>query len=147
MALQSSNTILTAEAFLSIRSGAQGWKAQAQNANLTMAAGSVNTNFIFQMLDQLRGCVAALTTWKAVSGLDTYATAQGYVGTMSVDCTATINAANACIAWIVANFPASGGFLQAETLNADGTRTLRAFTSANTAGLQTNLTAFIATIS
>jgi hypothetical protein len=46
----------------------------------------------------------------------------------------------------VANFPASGGFLQAESLNADGSRTQRTFTPTQTAGLQTNLSAFINTI-
>lgn len=145
MALQSSNTMLAGEAFAAIRSNAAGWKAQAQNA-LASLANPVNSDFVFRMLDQLGGIVSALTAWKAVTGLDTLATAQGYAGTMSTDCAATITAAQTCIAWVVANFPNSGGFLQAYTLNADGTRTPRSFTSAQTAGLQTDLTAFIATI-
>lgn len=147
MALQSANTMLAGEAFAAIRSNAAGWKAQAQNANLSLAAGNVDTNFIFRMLDQLNGLITALNTWKAVTGLDTYATGQAYVGTLSSDCTSTVNAAQTCITWVVTNFPAASGFLQGFTLNADGTRTPRSFTPAQTAGLQTNLTAFVATIS
>jgi hypothetical protein len=138
--------MLAGEAFAAIRQNAANWKAQAQNANLSLAAGNVTTDFIFRMLDQLGTVVSSLTTWKAVTGLDTYATGQAYVGTLSADCTSTISAANTCITWVFTNFPTSGGFLQSHTLNADGTRTPRSFTPANTAGLQTDLTAFVATI-
>src|SRR5258705_3644539 len=146
MALQSSNTMLAGEAFKAIRENAAGWKAQAQNANTSLAAGNVNSDFIYRMLDQLGSVVTGLNQWKAVSGLDTYATGQGYTGTMSADCTTTVTSAQNCISWVVTNFPASGGFLQAYSLNADGSRTPRVFTSAQTAGLQTALTSFIATI-
>ncbi len=146
MALQTSNTMLAGEAYAAIRSNAAAWKAQAQNANASLAAGSVSSDFIFRMLDQLNSAIVALTAWKAISGLDTYATGQGYTGTMSTDCTTTSNAAQTCITWVVNNFPSASGFLQSHTLNADGTRSPRTFTSAATAGLQTNLTAFVATI-
>lgn len=145
MALQSSNTMLAGEAFTAIRQNAAGYKAQAQNA-LVSLAGTINSDFVFQVLDQLGGAIVALNTWKAVSGLDTYATAQGYIGTMSTDCAASVTSAQSCITWIVTNFPSSAGFLQAYALNADGSRTPRTFTSTQTAGLQTALTAFIATI-
>ena len=147
MPLQSANTMLAGEAFVSIRANAAGWKAQAQNTNISLAAGNVTTDFVFRMLDHLGGAITALTSWKAVTGLDTYATGQGYSGTLSSDCTTTSNAAQVCITWVSGNFPtSSNGFLLGFTLNADGTRTPRTFTPANTAGLQTNLTAFVATI-
>ncbi|SRR6266576_1198563 len=146
MPLQSSNTMLAGEAFKAIRDNAVGWKAQAQNANVSLT-GTVNADFIFRMLDQLGAVIAALNAWKAVAGLDAFATGQTYTGTMSSDCTATVNAAQACINWVVTNFPVASTFLQAYTLNADGSRTPRSFTSAQTAGLQTALTSFIATIS
>jgi hypothetical protein len=150
MALQSANTLLAGDAFNAIRGNAFGWKAQAQNALASLQAGSVNSDFVFRMLDQLNGAIVSLTLWKAVSGLDAFATGQGYTGTMSVDCTAAITAAQACIAWVVTNFPVSSapqsGFLEAYTLNADGSRTARSFTTVQTAGLQTVLTSFIATI-
>jgi hypothetical protein len=145
MALQSSNTMLAGEAFRAIRDNAASWKAQAQNANISLA-GTVNSDFIFRMLDQLGGAIAALNLWKVVASLDTFATGQGYTGTMSVDCTASVTAAQNCIAWVITNFPNAGGFLQSHSLNADGSRTPRSFTPAQTAGLQTALTSFIATI-
>ncbi len=147
MALQSSNTMLASEVFIAIRNNAGGWKAQAQNANASLAAGSVTSEFVFRILDSLKGLVDTLTLWKAVAGLDSYATTAGYVGTMSTDCTATITAAQTCISWVVTNFPNANGFLQAETLNADGSRTPRLFTPAQTAGLQTAMTSLIVTIS
>lgn len=147
MALQSTNNLLDGDAFGLIRGNAAGWKAQGQNALATMQSGSINSDFVFRLLDQLGTVVSALTAWKATSGLDTYAIGQGYSGTLSSDCASTITAAQAVISWVTTNFPAdTGGFLQAYTLNADGTRTPRAFTTAQTAGLQTALSNFVATI-
>lgn len=146
MSLQSSNTFLAGDSFKSIRDNVTGWKAQAQNALSSCQAGSVNSDFVFRLLDQTAGAITALTAWKATTGLDTYATGQGYPTTLTTDCNACITAAQVIISWVVANFPASGGFLQSHTLNADGSRTPRSFTPAQTAGLQTALTNFIATI-
>jgi hypothetical protein len=149
MSLQSSNDLLAGDAYSLIRANAASYKAQAQNALLSLQAGSVNTDFIFKMLDQVSGAINALTTWKAVASLDAYATAQGYptLQTLSVDCNTAITAAQAVLSWVATNFPAdAGGFLQGYTLNADGSRTPRTFTTVQTAGLQTALTNFIATI-
>lgn len=146
MALQSSNTLLAGDAFSLIRGNATGWKAQAQNALSTAQGGSINSDFVFRLLDQTAGAINALTLWKATAGLDAYATGQSYPTTLTTDCNSCVTAAQAIISWVVANFPASGGFLQSHTLNADGSRTPRSFTPAQTAGLQTALTNFIATI-
>jgi hypothetical protein len=147
MALQTQNSGLSpSDAYNNIRGVAANAKAQAANA-LTTLAGTVDTSFIFPMLDQLRGFIASINTWKAIAGLDSYATAQGYTGSLNADCTTATNAAQGCITWVFTNFPTSGGFLQAETLNADGSRTLRTFTTAQTAGLQTALQSFVQTIS
>lgn len=146
MALQSNNTQLAGDAFQAIRVNAASYKAQAQNALVSLQAGSVNSDFVFRMLDQTASVIVALTAWRAVSGLDAYATGQGYPTTISTDCTATITAAQAIITWVAANFPAANTFLQSHTLNADGSRTPRSFTPAQTAGLQTAMTNFIATI-
>lgn len=70
----------------------------------------------------------------------------GYTGSMVSDANAVSATAQAIIAWIATNFPASGGFIQDRTLNADGSRTARSFSSAQTAGLQTVVASAIATI-
>lgn len=147
MALQSSNTFLAGDAFTAIRGNAAGWKGQTQNALAALQAGSVNTDFIFRLLDQTASAITALTAWKATAGLDTYATGQGYPTTLSTDCNSCITAAQSVISWVTTNFPADAqGFLQGYTLNADGSRIPRSFTTAQTAGLQTALTNFVATI-
>ena len=146
MALQSANTFLAGDAFSAIRANTASWKAQAQNALVTAQTGPINSDFVFRLLDQIAGAINALTLWKAISGLDTFATGQAYPSTITTDCNSCITEAQAVIAWVVANFPASAGFLQSHTLNADGSRTPRSFTSTQTAGLQTALSNFIATI-
>jgi len=147
MALQSSNNLLAGDAYALIRGNAAGYKAQAQNALASLQAGSVNTDFIFRMLDQMAGAINALTVWKAVAGLDTYATSQSYPTSLVSDCNTAITAAQAVLSWVATNFPSdAGGFLQGYTLNTDGSRTPRSFTTGQTAGLQTALTSFVATI-
>lgn len=146
MSLQSANILLPGDAYGLIRGNATGYKAQAQNALASAQGGPINTDFVFRMLDQVAGAINALTIWKAVAGLDAYATSQSYPQSIVGDCNASITAAQAIISWVTTNFPSSGGFLQGYTLNADGSRTPRSFTTAQTAGLQTALTNFIATI-
>lgn len=125
-------------------------KDRATSAVAVMAAGPVNTVFIFSLLDALAGLIANLNLVKNTAGLDAYATGQvqGYAGTMSSDIAATISAAQACIDWVTANFPkdSTNTWLLAQQLGGDGTRTYRAFTSAQTAGLRTALNNLLATI-
>lgn len=123
-------------------------KDRATSAVAVMAAGPVDTLFVFSLLDQLNGLIAGLNAVKSTAGLDAYATVQvsSYVGTMSTDITATINAAQACIDWVVANFPSNTGFLMGEQLNANGTRTQRSFSTVQTAGFRTALNSLLATI-
>jgi hypothetical protein len=147
VALQSSNIFLAGDAYVAIRSNSAGWKAQSQNALTRCQGGSIDTDFIFRLLDQTVTVVNALTSWKATAGLDAFATGQAYPTTMTTDCNTCVTAAQAIISWVTTNFPVdAGGFLQGYTLNADGSRTARSFTTAQTAGLQTSLTNFIATI-
>jgi hypothetical protein len=143
-----SSTSSMATGLAQVQNIAASVKSQAGNVLVTLQSGPVNTLFIFQMLDQLNGLITSLNALSATAGLNAYATSQlpGYAGTMTTDITATVNAAQACINWVVTNFPTSGGFLSAFTLNANGTRTPASFTSAQTAGLQTAIQALIATI-
>lgn len=149
MALPSSTTPYLGQALIQMLGQAAGTKQQASDALATLA-GPVDTNWIFNALDVMRGAIANFNRFKAVGGLDSYATAQvpGYAGTMSADINTTIAAIQACIDWIVANFPkdSTNTWILAEQLVADGTRTPRSFTSVQTAGLQTRLQTLIATI-
>lgn len=145
---------LTSKSLAYALSVVQNYAAQAKdrgtNAVAVMAAGPVDTTFVFNLLDALNGLIAQLNTVKNTAGLDAYAAAQvpGYAGTMSNDITATVNAAQACIDWVVANFPkdSTATFLLAQSLNADGSRAMRSFTSVQTLGFRTALNNLLATI-
>lgn len=134
------------EAYQLIRGSALGMKQQANVYLNNLQAGNVPTNFVYQALDQTRNFITNMQGWQNVSGLDAYATSQGYSGSMAADVGTCVTAAQAVIAWVVNNFPTQGGFLQAESLNADGSRTQRQFTTAQTAGWQTAISNFIGTI-
>jgi hypothetical protein len=121
----------------------------ATTASATMAAGPVDTIFVFNLLDALNGLMANLNAVKNTTGLNAYATANvpGYTGNMITDITATVNAAQACIDWVVTTFPKDGsGWLLGYQLNSDGTRVPRTFSTAATAGFRTALNALVATI-
>jgi hypothetical protein len=133
-----------------IQSSAGGAKAEAQSYLVSLQSGTVDTFFIFNMLDAARSFIATMNSLSAIAGLNAYATANvpGYAGTLTADITASINAAQAVINWVITNFPkdSTATWLLAYKLNADGTRTANTFTSAQTAGLQTAVQTFIATI-
>lgn len=148
MTLQTaSGSFSASDAYNAIRGLGFSAKSVAQNSLASCQNGNIDTLFVFRLLDQIASFVTSFTTWKAIPGLDTYATSLGYSGSMVSDCNGCITAAQAITAWVVANFPTEAdGFLKDFKLNADGSRTPASFTPAQTGGLQTALTNFIATI-
>ena len=118
--------------------------SRAQNALATLQSGNVNAIFVANLLGQLNAAIAALSATNT-TGLNAYATANipGYVGTMSTDIATIVTALQACLTWVVTNYPQGGGFLQDTSINAQGVITLRTFTPAQTLGLQTALQAVI----
>lgn len=148
MPLATSNSqVGPAEAYQIIRNSALAMRQQATIYNQNLSAGNVTALFIFQVLDQVRSFISNMQMREAVSGLDDYATAQGYSGSITADIATCVTAAQSVIGWAVSSFPASGGYLQAETLNTDGSRTQRQFTPTQTAGWQTAINNLIASIS
>jgi hypothetical protein len=138
---------LASDAYSALRSNMPGWKAQAQNALSYIQTNSINSDYVFSLLNNLNGLISSISVASGVSGLNAYATSLGYSGTIVSDAAAVSSAAQACITWVTSNFPKdTGGFIQAYTLNADGTRTAASFTPTQTSGLQTALTSLIATI-
>jgi hypothetical protein len=133
-----------------LQSSASAAKGAAQSYLATLQGGTVDTAFIFNILDAARGFIATMNVYSGVTGLNAYATStvSGYAGTLTTDITASIAAAQAVINWVIANFPKDSTvtWLLAYKLNADGTRTANTFTTAQTAGLQTLIQSFIATI-
>ena len=125
-------------------------KIRATNAVNTMSTGPVNSDYVFSLLLGLKSLIDTLETSKSVVGLDAYANAQipGYVSSLVSDITATQAAAQASIDWVTTNFPkdSTATYVLAESLNSDGTRTQRTFSTAQTSGFRTALNSLIATI-
>jgi hypothetical protein len=127
-------------------------KNTAAAAVIVLAGNTINTAYVFATLDQLSGVIANLNSYSNIVGLNAYATANipGYAGTLTTDIAAVIAAAQACINWVVTNFPTdttTHTWILAYKLNADGTRVMATFSPAQTAGFQTALNALVATIS
>jgi hypothetical protein len=150
MTLPSSSSPYLGQAFIQVMGQSAGIKAQAIAALGQLQSGNVDANWIFNAVDIMRDAITRFNLYKNVAGLNAYATAQvsGYAGTMTTDITTTIAAIQDCMDWIVANFPkdTTAVYILAFTMAADGSRTPRLFTPAQTAGLQTKLQTLIATI-
>lgn len=123
-------------------------KNLAANSKAQLAAGPVTSDQIFSLLDNIRALIVQIDLYAGTSGIDAYATAQipNYTGTITTEVATTRAALQACIAWVVSNFPVATTWLQSHQLNADGTRTPRNFSPAQTAGLQTALQGVLDTI-
>jgi hypothetical protein len=139
-----------AYALQSVQNIAATTKDRATSANAAMNVGPVSTEFVFNQLDMLAACIANLDAVKNTAGLDAYASAQvpGYTGTMSTDIAATQAAAQSSIDWVTANFPkdSTNTWLLGHQLAANGSRTPRNFSTAQTAGFRTALSNLLVTI-
>ena len=134
--------------YANVRSRATQLKRLASDASTQMAAGNVSGNLVRQILD---ACITAKAEFAAaaqIQGLADYAQAQE--GDPNYNVAAEFNAMTGAIdnvlAWIIANVPTNGGYVQMEQWSTSGVTT-RAFTTAQTAGLRTVLDAFAATVS
>lgn len=120
-------------------------KRIAANNRDRMAAGPITAGGVFSLLDNLIGAKAVLSEAASMQGIAEYAQAQ--LGQdISGDFAAMMNAIDTATAWIINAIPKAGGYIQTEAINADGSRTERTFTTAQTAGLRAALDTIIATI-
>ena len=134
-------------AYTTAKSTAAQAKQLAQQSRDAMAAGTVSGNVIRQLLDRLLIAKTTFQSVAAVPGIAAYAQAQEGDGAYDVaaEFTAMTDAIDDVGAWILANVPTSGGYVQMEQWSASGV-SVRQFTTAQTAGLRTQLDALIATI-
>jgi hypothetical protein len=149
MALPSTAISLN-QAFVQVLGQAGGIKQQAVDALAALQAGPVTTTWVFNFLDVVKDAIGRFDRFKTIAGLNAYATQQApaYSGTLTTDIAATETALQACIDWVITNFPkdSTNTWILAYQLNADSTRTPRSFSTVQTAGLQTLLQTLIATI-
>lgn len=121
-------------------------KQQCQSAISALAAGPQSANAIIGLCQRLnaskvnvfvpaQGSSAVLAALASDLGLADAAAANSAIQ-------GVVDAITGSIDWVVANFPTSGGspsYILKDTLNADGSVSVRSFTSAQTAGLRTQL--------
>lgn len=126
------------------------WVKGVMQSAVSTLTGTVDANFVFQLVDNVRAAISLLNRDASVSGMGAYAQAQYNDNTYDVatEFNGMVNALNGVISWVVTNFPKdTGQFLQAYKINADGSRAPATFTPAQTAGLTSALNSAIATIS
>ena len=128
------------------QSQADSIKRIAQNNNSRMAAGNISASGLLALLDNLKGAVATFQAVRGLTGIASYATSQ-----LGEDVTQDFidmeNAATAAATMIITAFPKDGSnYLLIEQIDAQGDRTEREFTPAQTAGLRAALDTLIATI-
>jgi hypothetical protein len=126
-------------------------KQQSQTAIRAMAAGPVSANAVLQLCQRLNSSVVNVLT-PATGNAALLASLASDLGLAdSAAAAAAINsvitAANAAIAMVVASFPTSGGYILKDQLNADGSVTVRQFSSAQTANLRTALQSIVDSVS
>jgi hypothetical protein len=148
MAYPASTTAL-ADALLSLDRAALAWKNYATQGAAYMAANPVSANQVLQALGQVVDFIRTIDTVAAVPGIIEYAQAQKGDATLDVVAEAASMRANAIIVrdWIITNFPKDAtGYLLKDTFDADGSISVRQFTSAQTVALQAALSASAAAV-
>ena len=131
------------------RQFASSTKRDAQNVRALSVAGTLAASNVLDFATRLADARFEMQKSAAVPGIGEYARSQINDPAINIaaEFTAMVNAIDACIAWVVANFPKdAGGFLLAKTIGADGRTIDRVFTAGSTATLRTQLDALIATI-
>ena len=141
---------VVARAFTNADSTAVRLRAMAGDLDGKLAAGPVTATVILDdLLAELRSSRATLISSQNTSVILAYAREQFDDNAIDLpaEFTALIAAIDAVITWIVDNFPAgAGGYLERYQIAGNGALTDRSFTSAQTAGLRTQLQALFAAI-
>ena len=144
---------VVARAFTDADSTAIRLRSLAGALDAQMAAGPVTATLILDdLLAELLSSRAVLIASKNTSGILDYARDQfdDPAIDLPTEFNALIAALDAVVTWIVDNFPTgspgAGNWLERFQLAADGTLTDRSFSTAQTAGLRTNLQALFAAI-
>jgi len=123
-------------------------KAFATQARNALLAGNVSANAVIQIMTNIKSSIEVWDSVSSLPGIAQYTRDQ--YDNQAYDVVAEFLAmrtqAVAVRDWVITNFPSSGGFIQKDTLEADGAITVRQFTPAQTTGLQIALADLIAAI-
>lgn len=151
MALPTSRLrVIVSQAFRNYDSTAIRLRAMVGDLDGRLASGPVTAEVILDdLLAELRSSRVVFIASRDTSGILAYARQQFDDQTIDlpVEFAALITALDSVVTWIVDNFPVgAGGHLERYQIAADGTLTDRMFSTAQTAGLRTELQALFAAI-
>ncbi len=137
------------KAYLKVQNEAIQLRAFAVTAQANLAAGNISANAVISVLTRMTGSIAVFDSVSSIPGLAVYA--QNEENDVSYDVAAEFTAmrteAIGTRDWILSNFPtAASGEIIKDTLESDGSITVRQFTPVETAGLQSALGLLIAQI-
>ena len=125
-------------------------KNYSSQASAQLAGGTVSANAVIQVMTQMKSFIEEFDSVSSVPGIAQYARDQEDDQSYDVvaEFVAMRVAAVSARDWVINNFPVSnpGGFIEKDTLEADGAITVRTFSSVQTAGLQTALDTLVAAI-
>ncbi len=137
-----------ARAYDEIRREAARSYSEAVTLRAASLAGSISSAQILGLAGNLRSARIIMEERSSTPGIASYAQAQEDDAAYNVaaEYVTMRDTLDATLAWISSAMPENGGYLQAETLNADGSVTYRSFSTAQTAGLRSALDNLIASI-
>ena len=136
-------------AYATVQNEARNLRRFAVTAQANLAAGNISANAVISVLTHMTGSIAVFDLISAIPGLAAYAQNEENDGGYDVaaEFTAMRIEAIGTRDWILTNFPtAASGEIIKDTLQSDGSITVRQFTPAETAGLQSALGLLISTI-
>lgn len=136
-----------AKAFDGVQSVASLVKADSIALRGQSAAGPVGASAIRNYLTRLADNRVQLVAYTAVPGIDAYALARTGDSAIIAEYTTMLAAMDACLAWVITNYPKDGSAYLLDTkFNAQGRTVDRTFSTAELATFRTQLDALIATI-
>lgn len=124
-------------------------KAGVTSASAAYKANNQSANSLIALLQQMKSAIEVWDRVAALPGIAQYARDQHDDQAYDViaEFTAMRAAAVSVRDWVINNFPKSaGGYIEKDTLEADGAITVRVFTIAQLAPLTTEMDALVATI-
>lgn len=140
----------TSDAYAALKRQALATKKYMQDQAAAMQQQIVSAYIPLSVIQHFQQVIALMDGWASAPGIAAYAQSQpenppGY--DVAAEYTAMRNAMVSARDQLIGMFPTSGGFMAYQTLSADGTITIRTFTSAQLAPVVTLCNNVAATIS
>jgi hypothetical protein len=138
-----------AATYLSIQSTSLSARSFSSGMAVTLSQSDTSADAVIQIMVHMKTFIEALDAASAVNGIAQYAKDQTFDQNYDVVAEFVVMraAAQAVMDWVIEGFPTStGGFIEKDTLEVDGSITVRTFTPTQTSSLRTVLNTLISSI-